>query len=146
MLTLSATQAKQKFADALEKAELGPVAIERHGKVVAMMVPPGFQASVPVERKMARLRQERVEADRLIRHQRIAIRLLTRPDDASRLLDQAKQAVERWQRESLCSHHFIGRWRALLALPVPELASRMCGDLDGWGVALRQNSPWPVRP
>jgi hypothetical protein len=27
-------------------------------------------------------------------------------------------------------------------LPAAELASQMCGDVDGWGPALRQNSPW----
>ncbi|HZR37936.1 MAG TPA: type II toxin-antitoxin system Phd/YefM family antitoxin [Nevskia sp.] len=144
MQTISATQAKQKFSEALGQAENQPVAIQRHGKIVAMMVPPVFVSNDQSERRLARMQQEKVESDRLIRHQRVAIRLLKEPEQASKLVRDASQVVDRWERESLCSHHFIGRWRELLSLPVGSLAETMCGDLDGWGKALRQNSPWPV--
>jgi len=144
MHTISATQAKQKFSEALGQAETHPVAIQRHGKMVAVMVPAGFVSSDQSERRLARMQQEKVEAERLIRHQRLAIRLLKEPKHARKLVRQASQVVDRWEREALCSHHFIGRWRELLSLPIATLAEAMCTDLDGWGKALRQNSPWSM--
>ena len=36
----------------------------------------------------------------------------------------------------------IERWRAMLAKPLAELVDAMCGEAEGWGAALRQNSPW----
>jgi len=143
MHKISATQAKQRFSEALDRAESEPVAIERHGRIVAMMVPPDYVSSDLSERRLARAQQEKIELDRLIRHQQIAIRLLTeKPERARKRVRDAIGVVDRWERESLCSQHFIGRWRELLSLPLASLAEQMCGDSDGWGKALRQNSPW----
>jgi PHD/YefM family antitoxin component YafN of YafNO toxin-antitoxin module len=143
MKSVSATSAKQNFGAALALAKKEPVAIERHGKTVAVLVPANEAPSRERNRALARERQAAVEAGRLIRHQAIAIRLLKAgSEEASRLVKEALQRVKRWEDEQLCSQHFIDRWRELLALPVPEMAERMCGDMEGWGVALRQNSPW----
>jgi prevent-host-death family protein len=38
MTTVSATQAKQRFAELLDKAQKGPVRIERHGRNLAVLV------------------------------------------------------------------------------------------------------------
>jgi hypothetical protein len=145
----TSTQAKQHFGELMKAAELGPVAVERHHKVQVIVVKPDqFAASTPAaslqaERKLARLNQALVERDRLIRHQQIAIDLLTLPAAESRqLIKQAKAMVARWREAQLCSADYIERWSGLLALPLKELASAMVGDLDGWGSALRQNSPW----
>ncbi len=143
MHTISATDAKQNFSETLERAEREPVTIQRHGKTVAMMVPAGYASAELVERRLARAQQENIESARLIRHQRLAMRLLAAtPAQARELVRAADRVVDRWERESLCSQHFIGRWRMLLALPPRDLAQQMCGDADGWGTALRQNSPW----
>jgi len=40
MKTVNATQLKNRLGEVLERAALGPVAIERHGRVVAYLVPP----------------------------------------------------------------------------------------------------------
>lgn len=141
--SISATSAKQNFGEAIERAAEGPLEIKRHGRTVAIMVPPGYEFhDLALERKLARANQEKVEAERLIRHQRIAIKLLKDPVVATPLVDEAKAVVDRWEREALCSSDFVSMWRRLLALPVPVLAERICDDLNGWGAALRQNSPW----
>lgn len=90
-----------------------------------------------------RLNQTLVEKERLIRHQKIAIELLTLPADERRtLIRQARAVVERWRAENLCSGDYIDRWHSLLELSPRELAKAMTSDADGWGNALRQNSPW----
>jgi len=38
MTTVSATQAKQRFAELLDKAQRGPVRIQRHGRDLAVLV------------------------------------------------------------------------------------------------------------
>jgi hypothetical protein len=50
--------------------------------------------------------------------------------------------VARWASEGLCSADYIARWQAWLALPLQQLAPLMCGDAQGWGPAMRQNSPF----
>ncbi len=149
MQHFTSTRAKQAFGELLRAAALGPVAIERHGKVQAIVtapgaaLPPTLQASDQAARQLARAVQAGVEKDRLIRHQRIAIDLLTLPAPASQALMQAATAVvSLWRREQLCSSDYIERWQALLSQPLPQLAVSMASDLDGWGSALRQNSPW----
>ncbi len=76
-------------------------------------------------------------------HQRLAIDLLCM--DARRRTDMLARAgaeVQRWQDQNLCSQDYVDRWRLWLALDVRELAQTMCGDADGWGNAMRQNSPF----
>jgi len=75
-------------------------------------------------------------------HQRVAIDLLSRPQEKCRLMAGARSEVQRWASQNLCSQDYIDRWTEWLALPVEELAGRMCSDADGWGTAMRQNSPF----
>lgn len=126
---------------------LGPegAAIQRHGKPIAYVL----RADQPLmskdqaERREARLRQAGVEDQRLIKHLRIGTRLLAAPpQEAQAIVGRAAERVDVWEREGLCSRDYIERWRALLARPRAELVEAMCGDADGWGAALRQNSPW----
>lgn len=144
MKTISATEARKRFAGL--RADLRePVRIERHGKAVAYLLPPDPPPADPTlaARREARLQQQLVERDRYVRHLKVALNLLgLSPAHASARVNQARDEVGRWEREHLCSTDYIQRWRHLLALPIPILAARISGDLDGWGPALRQNSPF----
>lgn len=119
--------------------------IERHGRLVAVIVG-ADQPLVPksqLERREARLKQAGIENQRLIKHLRIATRLLAAtPQDAQAMVNQATARVAQWEHEGLCSRDYIDRWRAMLAQPRTQLVEAMCGEADGWGPALRQNSPW----
>lgn len=144
MNNISASEAKQNFGMALARAALAPVGIERHGKLVAALVPPQWLAGAHLldERRRARQNQQQIEQNRLMAHQRIAIRLLSRPEEKRRLLTAARHEVKRWSEQKLCSRDYIERWTEWLALPPAELVDRMCSDADGWGTAMRQNSPF----
>jgi len=129
------------------------VAIERHRKVRAIVCSPEtFSARAgsdigQAERRAARTAQALVERDRLIKHQRVALRLLLAPLAEQRaLLTRARQEVDRWEHDHLCSADSIDAWRRLLDLPVRELAEAMGRDDETWGIATRQNSPWHVVP
>ena len=101
------------------------------------------QAKQRLGRRAARASHALAEKDRLIRHQRIAIDLLTLPAKERRvLIRNALAVVDRWRAERLCSPDYIEKWQSLLSLPVRELARAMTSEADGWGTALRQNSPW----
>ena len=151
MHQITASHAKQKFGELLEALAQGPVAIERHKKIKAIVcAPEAFQAlsseaSILAERRAARAAQRLVEKDRLIRHQKLAIDLLLMPKDRrDALIQRALAEVARWRRERLCSADYADRWEDLLLRPVEELAQAMASESLDWGTALRQNSPWPV--
>jgi len=141
---VTASAAKQNFGQVLELAATVPVGIERHGKLVAAMVPPQWLDRAPLldERRRARDDQMRVEQNRLMAHQRIGIDLLARKDRRKLLLAAARLEVKRWAAQRLCSQDYIERWSEWLALPVADLVERMCSDAEGWGTAMRQNSPF----
>lgn len=147
MKQFSSTHAKQYFGEVMKAAGVAPVAIERYGKVEAIVAAPQFfqpaGADVAAERRHVRLQQAMVEKDRLIRHQRIALDLVTAPAKArDAMIGEALKVVERWRRERLCSDDYIDRWSEILRQPVRDMAMTMVSDADGWGPALRQNSPW----
>ena len=149
MRQISSTQAKQSFGDLLKAAAIEPVAIEKHRKVQAILASPAFFAQTSeserklAARRLARSQQEVVERDRLIKHHRIALDLLVLPAKArNELVAKARATVQRWRDHDLCSADYIERWSALLSLPVREMAMAITSDADGWGTALRQNSPW----
>jgi PHD/YefM family antitoxin component YafN of YafNO toxin-antitoxin module len=149
MQQFTSTQAKQHFGDLMKAAEQGPVAIERHQKVQVIVMKPEHlaasrsQPDPKAERRLARLNQSLIERDRLIRHQKIAIELLTQPKaDGAKLIKRAQAMVERWRTEGLCSADYIERWAAILKLPIKQMAAAIVSDSEGWGTALRQNSPW----
>jgi len=143
---ITASEAKQGFGRALARAATAPVGIERHGKVVAALVPPQWleQAHLLDARRRARDDQRQVETKRLMAHQMLAIELLTNPARRSELLQTARDEVRRWADQGLCSRDYVERWTEWLSLPAAELAQRMCSDAEGWGTAMRQNSPFAV--
>ena len=57
------------------------------------------------------------------------------------MLRKARARVDRWERERLCSEHYITRWHALLAGPVRRTALALL-EQDEWTDALLQNTPW----
>jgi hypothetical protein len=147
MQTFTASQAKQNFGALLSGLAHGPVAIERHHKTVAVVMLPGAVPTPPNPRQQARAEQQQRELQRLMRHQQMAIALLCAPPAKQMQQLQAAQAVvARWAVEGLCSADYIARWQAWLALPLQQLAPLMCGDADGWGAAMRQNSPFTALP
>lgn len=141
---ITASAAKQNFGQVLERAAHAPVGIERHGKLVAAVVSPQWLDSNPPqdERHRARDAQRQVELGRLMAHQRIGIDLLGHKERKKLLLDAARREVRRWAEQHLCSQDYIDRWSEWLALPPVDLVERMCSDADGWGTAMRQNSPF----
>lgn len=147
MNTVAASHVKQNFGEVLALAARGPVGVERHRKLVAAIVPPDWLARQGAldERRAARAAQRQVELGRLVAHQRAGIDLLcASPAQQRKRIAQARAEVDRWEAGRLCSADYISRWRAWLALPVPELVQRMCSDAQGWGPAMRQNSPFAV--
>jgi hypothetical protein len=144
---VTASEAKQAFGNVLARAAVAPVAIEKHGKVVAAMVSPAWleRSQQWDERTHARREQKAVEQGRLMAHQRVAIALLSLPEPGRRrLLQAARREVRRWQDGQLCSRDYIDRWNEWLALPKAQLVERMCSDAGGWGQAMRQNSPFAI--
>ena len=143
MQTITASQAKQNFGALLSQLQHSPVAIARHNKTVAIIMLPEAVAVQPNPRVQARLEQRQREQQRLMRHQQLAIGLLcATPAQQARQIKAADAVVARWARDGLCSADYIARWKAWLALPVQKLAPLMCGNAEGWGPAMRQNSPF----
>lgn len=143
MQTFTASQAKQNFGALLSQLAHSPVAIARHNKTVAVVMRPDAVPPPPNLRLQARAEQQQREQQRLMQHQQWAITLLCcTPAQQAQQLQAAQAVVERWACEGLCSADYIARWRAWLALPVQQLAPLMCSDAEGWGPAMRQNSPF----
>jgi antitoxin (DNA-binding transcriptional repressor) of toxin-antitoxin stability system len=145
MDTVAASHVKQNFGEVLARAAHGPVGVERHRKLVAAIVPPHWLSRHDAmdERRVARAAQQQVETMRLMAHQRLGIELLcAQPGQQRKRVEAARREVDRWEARQLCSADYIARWRAWLALSMPQLVQRMCSDADGWGSAMRQNSPF----
>ena len=145
MDTVAASHVKQNFGEVLARAAQEPVGVERHRKLVAAIVPAHWLSRYEAldERRAARAVQEQVELSRLVAHQRLGIELLcAQPPQRRRRIDAAQREVDRWQAQQLCSADYVARWRAWLSLPVKQLVQKMCSDAEGWGRAMRQNSPF----
>ena len=149
MRRFTATEGRQSFGSSLRAAQDGPVAIESHGDVRAVVASPEWFVQTDARearrmaRRLARAQQDLLERDRLIKHQQLAIDLLTLPaPKRSALIRCARAVVEHWRMRGLCSADYIDRWSQLLALPPREVALAITGDAEGWGPALRQNSPF----
>ena len=149
MEQFSSTRAKQCFGQVLLASASAPVAIEKHGKVTAILASPEFfervqaASEASTSRILARMTQASVEKDRLIRHQRIALDLALLPSSETKcLIRNAMSIVNRWRNERLCSKDYVERWAEILGLPPKKIAEAIVSDMDGWGPALRQNSPW----
>jgi transcriptional regulator with XRE-family HTH domain len=95
-----------------------------------------------LERLLARERDLSRRLGRRHGHAVVAARLLAAPGpEAAALVRRARACVERWEKERLCSAHYVSRWRALLAGPVERVARALL-DPGEWADALFQNSPF----
>lgn len=94
------------------------------------------------ERRLARERARAHRLDLRRRHAVLAARLLALPaPQAAAWLRRARACVDRWERERLCSEHYISRWRERLRGPARRAAAALL-EHDDWTDALLQNSPW----
>jgi transcriptional regulator with XRE-family HTH domain len=94
------------------------------------------------EAQLAREREHGRRLERRVAHAVLALRLLeARAPEAKSLVARAHAAVDRWERERLCSRHYVTRWRAMLKGPIGRVARSLLEPGD-WGDALFQNSPW----
>lgn len=95
-----------------------------------------------LETRLLRERERASRMDRRRRHAVLAARLLAAPrPEAAALVKRARSFVDRWERDRLCSRHYISRWRGMLAGPVAGVAQSLL-DPGEWADALFQNSPW----
>jgi transcriptional regulator with XRE-family HTH domain len=101
---------------------------------------PGAEGALPA--LLARERERARRFDRRHRHAALAARLLamSRPRAAA-LLRRARERVDLWERDGLCSRHYISRWRAMLTGPRGQVAESLL-DPGEWADALFQNTPW----
>ena len=97
----------------------------------------------PVQETLLARERERIRRlDMRRRHAALAARLLAAPPaESAAMLRAARANVERWEREQLCSRHYIERWRSLLAGAPRNVALRLL-EHDDWTDALFQNTPW----
>ena len=94
------------------------------------------------ETRLARERERARRLDARRRHAALAARLLGAPPaEAAALVRQARARVDKWERERLCSEHYVARWREMLAGPVRRVARALL-EYDEWTDALFQSSPW----
>lgn len=104
------------------------------------LAPTGGEALAEVRLAREQERSRRIDARR--RHADLAVRLLAMPSDQSAAaLRRARTVVDRWERDRLCSAHYIDRWRTRLAGGVRRVALALI-DRDDWTDALLQNTPW----
>jgi hypothetical protein len=95
-----------------------------------------------LERLLARERERSRRLDRRLAHAVLAARLLSaRRPEARALIATARASVDHWERERLCSRHYILRWRVMLAGPVEKVARSLL-EASEWQDALFQNTPW----
>jgi transcriptional regulator with XRE-family HTH domain len=101
------------------------------------------QAARPaLETLLAREQERARRLDRRRRHAVLAALLLSvRSREAAAMVRRARACVDRWERERLCSSHYITRWRAALAGPRGRVAQALL-EYGAWTDALLQNSPW----
>jgi HTH-type transcriptional regulator/antitoxin HipB len=94
------------------------------------------------ERLLARERERARRLEGRRRHAVLAARLLAMPArQAVVAIRHARSMVARWERERLCSMHYISRWRGMLVGSPRRVAAALL-DRDDWTDALLQNSPW----
>jgi transcriptional regulator with XRE-family HTH domain len=95
-----------------------------------------------LETMLAREQARTRRIDLRRRHAALAARLLAAPArEADAHVRRARANVDRWERDRLCSAHYISRWRAKLAGPARRCAMELL-EQDDWTDALLQNTPW----
>jgi len=149
-LTQAALAARSGTSRAtIARLEAGSARDVRVGTIVSLCSALGLElAAVPagarpaLETLLAREREKTRRVDLRRRHAVLAARLVSlRRPRATALVVRARAVVDRWEREGLCSLHYVSRWKAMLALPVERVAEALL-DPGEWRDALFQNTPW----
>jgi transcriptional regulator with XRE-family HTH domain len=133
----------------IARLEGGSARDVRAGTIAALGEALGLEIAVAptgapraLETLLARERERGRRLDLRRRHAVLAARLLAAPrPKAAASVARARGVVDRWEREGLCSRHYVSRWRAMLAGTVDRVARALLEPGD-WGDALFQNSPW----
>lgn len=135
--TFTATAAKQRFGELLERAARGPVGIVRHGRIVAYVVPPDGAALLRPDLS-AMLQARALQADKAEARRRDHLEFAGRIGARDR--DRARAIVARWETDKLCSAVYIRAWRELLGLPRAALRERL-ETRDDFTRVMLANSP-----
>lgn len=93
-----------------------------------------------LQRKLdARQKQGDVDERRRQKHLQVA-RALRNPFNAPSVIASARQQLQLWRDQKLCSQDYISEWDALLAQPM--LAADLLEAHSLKAVRMRQNSPF----
>lgn len=104
------------------------------------LAPKGGSVLTEVRLERERERVRRIDVRR--RHAELAVQLMAMPPAKSAAaLRRARAVVDRWERDRLCSTHYVDGWRKRLAGGVRRAALAMI-EYDNWTDALLQNTPW----
>lgn len=133
----------------IARLEAGSARDVRMGTVDSLCEALGLEMTVgpsgsgpALETRLARERERSRRLDLRRRHALLAACLLSAPrKKATALVARARATVDRWEREGLCSHHYVSRWRTMLAGPVERVAQALL-EPGEWADALFQNTPW----
>jgi transcriptional regulator with XRE-family HTH domain len=99
-------------------------------------------AEARLQKLLARERERARRIDLRLAHAVIALRLLAAPPrEAKALVATAWAVVDRWERDRLCSRHYLSRWRRMLAGSVERVAGSLVEE-SAWSDALFQTTPW----
>ena len=92
-------------------------------------------------RKAARADKVRQDASLRALHER-ALSLLSDHTHAEEVIEQAKAAIDKWERARSCSPYYIEEWRRILAEPVEGLRLNVLDPGASNGIALMHNTPF----
>lgn len=139
--TVRAGWARQHFSQVLLWAQHGPVAIQRHGPIVATVWGVPTKAVFERERQLAFLMHYQPALQRLLYHYRIAMRLLLlNEEQAAQLVRAARAELTNPGASLQYPRAQAVRWSGVLALPRVKLAMAIVDEKDE-GHTLRQRSP-----
>jgi transcriptional regulator with XRE-family HTH domain len=133
----------------IARFEAGSAQDVRAGTIGRMCEALGLEmTAVPVggepalETLLARERDRARRLERRLGHAVLAAQLLAaRRPQARALVARACAVVDRWERDRLCSRHYVSRWRVMLDGPVERVAQSLLAP-GKWADALFQNTPW----
>lgn len=101
-----------------------------------------LSAAASDDRKRARMEQQHRLDQARSRHLRLALDLANDGRATVPLISKARERVDLWRQEQICSAYYIDRWARVLDLPPRGIAKEMASFGD-WEDAMFQNSPWP---
>ncbi|WP_454818884.1 hypothetical protein [Labrys neptuniae] len=99
------------------------------------------QSRVLAERRAARAEKHAKDAWRHQFHERLLPRLLDQ-NEGARLLADAAEIIDTWERKGVCSSDYIDRWRDILSNLPMKYEQELFHDASDWRIALESNSPF----